>query len=352
MPLAAEPASGRRRRASALSACAVQMFEVAFSRRMCCSRVCSVSTKPRRPSTSTVSPAMRPGIRRRYASVAAKKPNDGPPKSSRLPSGWPSPTATSTPHSPGGREDRRARSGRTDADDERAGGLGAARQRLDVLDRAEEVRLLEERPRTCRRRSPPPSASASVTPSRSGTSTTVVPEAERVGAQRLARVRVHAARDDEARAAGVASLRQVAGGGHGARALVDARRWRPAAPVSSEIAVWYSNITCSPPWETSGWYGVYGVQELRARHEHVDERRDVVVVHPGAEERQLVLGGDVARREVAQVGVDVLLGHAGRQVERRGRAARPRGSSAKRSSIDSTPIAASIASRSASVTAV
>ena len=26
--------------------------------------------------------------------------------------------------------------------------------------------------------------------------------------------------------------------------------------VSSEIAVWYSNITCSVPCETSGWYGV------------------------------------------------------------------------------------------------
>ena len=78
------------------------MFDVAFSRRMCCSRVCSVSTKPRRPSASTVSPAIRPGIRRRYASVAAKKPNDGPPKSRRLPSVWPSPTQTSTPHSPGG----------------------------------------------------------------------------------------------------------------------------------------------------------------------------------------------------------------------------------------------------------
>jgi hypothetical protein len=23
--------------------------------------------------------------------------------------------------------------------------------------------------------------------------------------------------------------------------------------VSSLIAVWYSNITCSPPWEISGW---------------------------------------------------------------------------------------------------
>ena len=44
--------SGRSTPASALSACAVQMLCVAFSRRMCCSRVCSVSTKPRRPSTS------------------------------------------------------------------------------------------------------------------------------------------------------------------------------------------------------------------------------------------------------------------------------------------------------------
>ena len=30
-------------------------------------------------------------------------------------------------------------------------------------------------------------------------------------------------------------------------------------PVT-EIAVWYSNITCSPPCDTSGWYGVYGVR--------------------------------------------------------------------------------------------
>ena len=45
---------------------------------------------------------MRPGILRMKRSSAAKKPNDGPPKSSRLPSVWPSPTHTSTPSSPGG----------------------------------------------------------------------------------------------------------------------------------------------------------------------------------------------------------------------------------------------------------
>ena len=32
------------------------------------------------------------------------------------------------------------------------------------------------------------------------------------------------------------------------------------SPVSSEIAVWYSNIACRPPCEISGWYGVYGVR--------------------------------------------------------------------------------------------
>ena len=52
------------------------MLCVAFSRRMCCSRVCRVSTKPRLPSTSRVSPAMRPGILRMKRSAAAKKPND------------------------------------------------------------------------------------------------------------------------------------------------------------------------------------------------------------------------------------------------------------------------------------
>ena len=102
MPSPARASSGRSTPASALSACAVQMFEVAFSRRMCCSRVCSVSTKPRgrrrRASRRRSGPASGAGS----ASVAAKKPNDGPPKSSRLPSVWPSPTATSTPHSPGG----------------------------------------------------------------------------------------------------------------------------------------------------------------------------------------------------------------------------------------------------------
>jgi hypothetical protein len=40
---------------TASSTCAVQMFDVAFSRRMCCSRVCSASGS-RRACASTVTP--------------------------------------------------------------------------------------------------------------------------------------------------------------------------------------------------------------------------------------------------------------------------------------------------------
>ena len=52
----------------------VQMLLVAFSRRMCCSRVESVSTKLRRPSASTVSPARRPGICRTFLARVANRP--------------------------------------------------------------------------------------------------------------------------------------------------------------------------------------------------------------------------------------------------------------------------------------
>ena len=52
---------------------------VAFSRRMCCSRVCSVRTKQRRPRRSTVWPTNRPGMRRKNGSRQAMIPKYGPP---------------------------------------------------------------------------------------------------------------------------------------------------------------------------------------------------------------------------------------------------------------------------------
>src|SRR3546814_3787130 len=52
----------------------VQILLVAFSRRICCSRVDRVSTKPRLPLASTVSPHRRPGICRTYFVLQANKP--------------------------------------------------------------------------------------------------------------------------------------------------------------------------------------------------------------------------------------------------------------------------------------
>ena len=59
---------------SASSVWFVVMLDVAFSRRMCCSRVCNVNTNPRSPFASVVSPMIRPGIRRVNSRFAARNP--------------------------------------------------------------------------------------------------------------------------------------------------------------------------------------------------------------------------------------------------------------------------------------
>ena len=64
---------------SAISAWLVQMLEVAFSRRMCCSRVASVRQKARLPRESVVWPTRRPGIWRMNFSLVAMMPANGPP---------------------------------------------------------------------------------------------------------------------------------------------------------------------------------------------------------------------------------------------------------------------------------
>ncbi len=67
----------------------VQMLDVAFSRRMCCSRVARVRTKPLLPSTSTPCPTSRPGMLRMYAFLrgehAQSRPAEGPGDAQALP---------------------------------------------------------------------------------------------------------------------------------------------------------------------------------------------------------------------------------------------------------------------------
>ncbi|MNH47604.1 hypothetical protein D3C79_1109350 [compost metagenome] len=63
----------------ASSTCEVQMLELAFSRRMCCSRVCSAMRSAVLPRASLDTPMMRPGIERLNSSRQAKKAACGPP---------------------------------------------------------------------------------------------------------------------------------------------------------------------------------------------------------------------------------------------------------------------------------
>ena len=121
----------------------MQTLLVAFSRRMCCSRVCSVSTKQRLPRRSTVWPTMRPGMRRTSFSRQAMMPRYGPPYCIGVPSVCPSATAMSAPQSPG--RFKQAQADRIErGDDQRAGVVGDLGERLGVFDAAEEVRLLDD----------------------------------------------------------------------------------------------------------------------------------------------------------------------------------------------------------------
>ena len=87
--------------AMASSACAVQMLLVAFSRRMCCSRVCRARRSAGRPAESMDTPTSRPGRARANSSRVAMNPACGPPKAMGVPKRWVVPTAMSAPMEPG-----------------------------------------------------------------------------------------------------------------------------------------------------------------------------------------------------------------------------------------------------------
>ena len=291
------------------------MLWVAFSRRMCCSRVWSASTNPRRPSASSVSPAILPGIRRRCASVAQKNPNDGPPKSSRPPSGCPSPTATSTPHSPGWPQ--HAQGQRVDrGDGQRTRLPGRRGEGLQVLHRPQEVRVLDEQRRRVgidRRRQLVGVGQASLEAHLDHLGA----EPARVGAKRLAAVGMNAPRDDQAPSLGGAD-RQVGGGRHRRRALVQ-RGVGDRQPAQLGDRGLELEHHLQAALGDLGLVGRVGGQELGALGDRVDDRRRVVVVHPGAQEADLALGVDVAPRQGRQV-VEAL---GLRQARRAGRGTGP-----------------------------
>ena len=90
-------------------------------------------------------PMMRPGIWRTCSGFVAMKPKYGPPDDSGTPSGWPSPQAMSAPfvpHSPGGFSTA-SDVGLTTPITSALFACAQSVTRIDVLERAEEVRLLD-----------------------------------------------------------------------------------------------------------------------------------------------------------------------------------------------------------------
>ena len=199
-------------------------------------------------------------------------------------------------------------------DEQRAGALGCLGQRSEILDRSQEVRLLEDdcggvvvdgggervevgRAMVVQRRLDDLGA-----------------EAGRVGEECGARMRMDAARDDDLPSP-VLELRHVAGCGDGRRSLVDRGvRHRQSRQLRDRRLELEHHL--QRPLRDLGLVRRVRRQELRAQDDGVDDRRHVVVVHPGADEGDLLVRVPVPSGERSEMLVDLLLGLAGRQVER------------------------------------
>ena len=195
---------------------------------------------------------------------------------------------------------------------------------LEVLDGAEVVRVAGRRRRRSARRRRRRARPASVRPS-------VEPDLDDLG-RVAARSRCASvsrlcgwsrAETTKRRPLGRAD-RQVAGGGDGRGALVEAgARERQAGQLRHRGLELEHRLQAA--LGDLRLVGRVGGEELRARGDRVDDRRHVVVVHPGAEEADLRLGVGVAGGELAHALVDLGLVEAVGEVERAGRGGRPRG---------------------------
>jgi hypothetical protein len=186
-------------------------------------------------------------------------------------------------------------------------------QRFDVLDRAEEVRTLEE-------------DGGSLAVDRLGQGgglghaaletdlDHLGAVADCVGGERLAAVRVDAAGDHELLALGRAH-RQVAGGGERGRSLIEtgAGDRQPGQLRHRRLELEHH---LQPTLGDLRLVGRVRREELAARGDRVDDRRHVVVVHPRADEADLLFGVGVARRQRRQPLVDLGLAQPVRQRQR------------------------------------
>ena len=262
---------------TASSTWAVQMFEVAFSRRMCCSRVCNAMRSAGRPRASTETPMIRPGVWRLYASRVAKNAACGPPNPIGTPKRWALPTTTSAPNAPGGSTRQSAR--RSAAKTARP---FAACTRSTIADGSRNAPLdpgywtsapntspskaswpKASRPnprwaadrRWSRSKASPPKASRPNARYGSPTTTSIPSGAARVRITAMvcgwqsASTKNRADFDfDTRRAIAIASAAAVASSSSEALAS--------SIPVKSITICWKSSRASSRPWLTSAWYGV------------------------------------------------------------------------------------------------
>ncbi len=197
-------------------------------------------------------------------------------------------------------------------DQQRAGIVGDLGDRLEVLDCAEEVRVLDE-------------DRGGLVVDGGGKRVEVgAPAAEpdagnlggiagRVGGEGLPRLRVDAGGDDEPAPLRGAD-REVAGAGDGRRALVEAgARERQAGQLAHRGLELEHRLQAA--LGDLRLIRRVGRQELGAGDDRVDDRRCVVVVHAGAEEADLGLGVGVARGERPHPFVDLGLAEAVGEVE-------------------------------------
>ena len=230
----------------------MQMFDVAFSRRMCCSRVWSASRYAGRPSASTDIPTRRPGRSRSSPARTAMNAACGPPYQSGTPKRWDEPTATSAPHSPGGRSSGQRQQVRGHGN-QRPAGVGFLGQRVEVtqgprgarvlLDHAEELAVGQAGVEVDAPRRRCPSGARRVLEYGQGLGQAVGVHHHDGRRRRRLRRRIRV----------TASATAVLSSSRDALAV--------SSPVRSLTMVWKFRRASRRPWLISGWYGVYAVYQ-------------------------------------------------------------------------------------------
>jgi hypothetical protein len=188
-------------------------------------------------------------------------------------------------------------------------GRGQVRRTLEA---AEEVRLLEEDARRLARRTGDLVGIGDAAPLRDLDH--LEPEARRIRLDHLTHLRVDGLGEDDGRPPGcvpgdVAGIRCHGG-------PVVARGVRDVEPGQLADRRLVLEDRLQHALAHLGLIRRVRREELAARHHEVHDRRHVVVVHAGAEERDLLARGDVARGELGQVGGELGLGERGLERER------------------------------------